>query len=99
MLDGIARHLTGVSLLYRPFYLRVRPHPEYQALGAIVLTAVKSGQAKSQATTVVVFAWMLFIFSAVSAFLASRPPPDSVGGFPVEEDETLGKTDYEGEMV
>lgn len=59
---------------------------------------MKSGQAKSQATTVVVFAWMLLIFSAISAYLASRPPDESVG-FPVETDDMQGKTDYEGETV
>eukprot|EP00173_Palmaria_palmata_P005232 Plantae.Rhodophyta-Palmaria_palmata.ctg8877.p1 GENE.Plantae.Rhodophyta-Palmaria_palmata.ctg8877~~Plantae.Rhodophyta-Palmaria_palmata.ctg8877.p1 ORF type:complete len:173 (-),score=18.85 Plantae.Rhodophyta-Palmaria_palmata.ctg8877:553-1071(-) len=63
-------------------------------IGAIILSAVKAKAAKSGATTVVVFAWMLVIFSALSAFLASRTSNYYQGGFPVETDDTLTKREY-----
>lgn len=72
-----------------------------QFLGAIVLSAVKAKAAKGGATTVVVFAWMLVIFSAISAFLATRTvsyrAPNYNEGHPVEtdDDDGYGKRDYQ----
>jgi hypothetical protein len=69
-----------------------------QFLGAIVLTAVKSKNAKGSATTVVAFAWMLAIFSAISAYLASRPQKD-LDGYPVETEDDRSRSEYEESVV
>lgn len=45
-----------------------------QGVGAIALTAVKDARAPSSANVPVVFAWMLFILSGISAYIASHTP-------------------------
>jgi hypothetical protein len=77
-------------MLHMCMYTHKRTHTDaYQFFGAIVLTATKSKRAGTPAITACVFAWMLVIMSAISAFLASR----SHGHYDKYDESYLGGND------
>ncbi len=66
-------------------------------VGAITLTAVKSGKAPRSANIVVAFAWMLVFFSVASAVLAVKTAPKLVGASNSASEDSADEREHHGD--